>query len=462
MSHRGRHALVLGAARTGRAVCRVLVARGARVRLADRRGAKELADAIATLGDVELRLGEDGPALLAGIDLVVPSPGVAATAPLLAAAVARGVEVTSEIEIAAGLLHCPLIAITGTNGKSTTTTLVGDILRAAGRRPFVGGNLGTPLIEAVDGPYDVAVAEVSSFQLEWVRTFRPAIAVLLNVTADHLDRHGSMAAYIAAKARIFAAQGPEDAAVLNRDDEAVWALAPGLRGRVISIGGCAADVAEGAFAHDDGHGRAIVYRDRSGSEQAFPLANVGLVGDHNVENMMAAVAVGRLCGIGAGEIQRALEGATPLPHRCEFVGELGGVRYYDDSKATNVGAVVKSLAGFAGPVVLLAGGLDKGTPFDGLRPAVAARVRSVVAYGVAAERIAGDLAGAAPVVRITGFAEAFRAAAAAALPGDTVLLSPGCASFDQFADYAERGRTFRELVRGRMVSGGDTSAGERA
>lgn len=441
MDLKGRHILVIGAARTGVAVSRVLAGRGARVRLVDRRPEAPLADTLGCRGTVEVRLGDEGKAVLAGVDLVVPSPGVPAAAPVLAEAVARGLPVLSEIEIAGRLLSCPILAVTGTNGKSTTTTLIGEMLRHAGQRAFVGGNLGTPLIEAVDGAWDVAVVEVSSFQLEWVERFRPAIGVFLNVTPDHLDRHGSIAAYVATKARLFATQETEDVAVLNRDDPLVWALRSGLRARVVSIGlqesGC-----EGAVATASG----IVCRDSVAGDATFSLARTRLVGQHNIENTMAAAMVARLRGVPPASVQAVIDRFPGLPHRCELVGEECGIRYYDDSKATNVGAVEKSLAGFTGPVVLIAGGLDKGTGFEMLRTSVRQRVRLVVAYGVAGPRIASALAEVVPVVSVDRFADAVREAKAAAVRGDSVLLSPGCASFDQFTDYAERGMAFRGLI----------------
>lgn len=441
MELKGRHVLVIGAGRSGVAMSRVLAERGARVRLVDRRSASPLASSLGSSANVELRFGDEGTAALAGVDFVVASPGVPAAAPVLAEAVARGMPVHSEIEIAARLLTCPILAITGTNGKSTTTTLLGEMLRHAGQRTFVGGNLGTPLIEAVDGAWEIAVAEVSSFQLEWVERFRPAVAALLNVTPDHLDRHGTLAAYAATKARCFAAQGAQDLAVLNRDDPLVWGLRTGLRARVVSFG-TRTDSDEGAAATAGG----IVCRDFIAGETRLSLERIRLVGQHNLENVMAASLIAWLRGVPPGSIQAVIDRFPGLPHRCELVGEREGVRYYDDSKATNVGAVEKSLAGFTGPVVLLAGGLDKGTGFELLRAVVHRRVRLVVAYGVAGPRLSDALGEVVPVVCVDRFADAVREAQRAAVPGDSIVLSPGCASFDQFADYAERGMTFRTLI----------------
>jgi UDP-N-acetylmuramoylalanine--D-glutamate ligase len=453
MDLHGRRVLVVGAARTGLAVSHALARRGARVRLVDRRGAGELPPAAAELHDaIERVVGDDAPELLRGIDLVVPSPGVAAQHVLLVAAGARGVPILAEIEIASRLLRCPVIGVTGTNGKSTVTTLTGDMLRRGGSNPFVGGNLGTPLIEAVDGDWDIAVAEVSSFQLEWVDGFRPAVAVWLNLTPDHLDRHGSLAAYGDMKARLFAAQQASDVAVLNRDDRLVWRAAGRVRASLMPIGRDDPGTERAVFGRRGGvgaegaEGGEIVCRDPTAGEAAFSLERVKIHGLHNIENMMASVAIAVARGVRPAAIQAALDGFDGLPHRCQLVIERGGVRYFDDSKGTNVGAVARCLEGFPGPVVLLAGGLDKGVTFDGLRGVVAGRVRLVVAYGVAAERIADALGDVVTVLRAERFADAVRATMTAAVAGDTVLLSPGCASFDQFRDYAERGRAFRALV----------------
>ncbi len=447
MDLHGRRVLVVGAARTGLAVSRALARRGTRVRLVDRRAAGDLPPAALELGDaLERAVGDDDPELLRDVDLVVPSPGVAARHALLAAAVARGVPILSEIEVAARLLRCPLVGVTGTNGKSTVTTLAGEMLNRGGLRAFVGGNLGTPLIEAVDGDFDIAVAEISSFQLEWVDGFRPAVGVWLNLTPDHLDRHGSLAAYANMKARLFAAQQASDVAILNQDDPLVWSIAGRVRAALLPIGRDDPGTAPAVFTRRRAATTEIVWREPGGRETTFPLERVRIHGLHNVENMMAAVAIAVARGVAPAAVQSALEGFAGLAHRCELVIERGGVRYFDDSKGTNVGAVARCLEGFPGPVVLLAGGLDKGVSFDGLREVVRGRVRLVVAYGVAAASIAEALGDVVPVVRAGRFADAVGTTMAEAVCGDTVLLSPGCASFDQFKDYAERGRAFRSLV----------------
>ena len=435
-----RHVLVLGFRRTGQAVAAVLAARGVRVRAADARPAAALGVTGAPAG-VELRLGEDGPDLLAGIDLVVPSPGVPHDAPVLAAAVRRGVAVESEIELAFRLLPCPLVAITGTNGKSTTTSLVGLALERAGRRTFTGGNLGTPLVAAVDRAPEIAVVEVSSFQLEWVERFRPHVGCLLNLTPDHLDRHASFAEYREAKARLFAAQEAGDWVVVNRDDAEAWGAVAGVRGRIVSFG--AAAVPCGAWT---GEGF-VALRLPDAPEERYALARTRLAGRHNVENILAAVTVARLAGAPPAAVQQAIDEIEPLPHRLARVAERRGVVWYDDSKATNVGAAAKSLDSFAGPVVLLAGGVDKGGGYDALAASAAGKVRLALVFGEAGDRIGAALAAVSvPVERARTLEQAVARAAAAAVAGDTVLLAPACASFDMFADYAARGRAFSAAV----------------
>jgi len=436
-----RRALVIGFGRTGRAVARLLADRGVAVRVADGRDAASLGIDAAEWAGIHLRLGDESLALLDGVELVVPSPGVPRGAPLLAEAVRRGIAVRAEVEVAFRLLDCPLIGITGTNGKSTTTTLVGHALVRAGRRTFVGGNLGKPLVLAVADPPQIAVAEVSSFQLEWVERFRPHIGCLLNVTPDHLDRHADFAEYREAKARLFAVQGPGDWAVLNRDDPECARLAPRLAARVVTVG--TTPVATGGMLDGD----VVVLRLPGAAEERYPLTRTHLAGRHNVDNILAAVAVARLAGAPQAAVQDAIDQVEPLPHRLALVAERGGVRWYDDSKATNVGATVKSLESFAEPVVLLAGGVDKGGDYAPLARAARGRVRQALVFGVGRERLASALeAGEVAVERVADLSAAVATAAMTARPGDVVLLAPACASFDMFTDYAARGRAFRAAV----------------
>jgi UDP-N-acetylmuramoylalanine--D-glutamate ligase len=441
MELKGSNVLVIGLGRTGLECARFLIGQGARVTVSDRRPEAELRDAAKSLAGLPITyfLGAEERQWLDAIDYVIPSPGVPADNSLLREAVARQLPVLSEIELAYRFFGAPLVAVTGTNGKSTTTTLIGEMVGAGGRKVFVGGNLGTPFIGAVGGAWDWGVLEISSFQLEWTERFLPRVALLLNVTEDHLDRYRAFDDYRRAKERIFAAQTAADFAVLNREDPWVWALRRQLKARVVSFG--FAEAREGAFATAD----AIIWRDGA-REEGFPLARVKIQGVHNVENMMAAVAAAKLAGIAREPIQRILESFPGLEHRLEFVREKDGVRYYNDSKGTNVGAVVKSLAGFSAPVILLAGGVDKGGDYAPLAEGIERTVRRLVLFGAAKHVITGALGHLTETVIVEDLAAAVRDAAAAARAGDVVLLSPACSSFDQFRNYAERGQSFKRLV----------------
>ena len=443
MEVEGKRILVLGLARTGLAAARFLAARGARVVGADARAEDRMSQAKDELSRLPVpaacHFGPERTAWLDGVDAVVPSPGVPRDNPLLVEAVDREIEVLSEIELAARFSRTPMVAITGTNGKTTTTRLVAAVLEAAGLRVFAGGNIGRPLIEYVDGDWDWGVVEVSSFQLEWVRDFRPRVALYLNLSEDHLDRYDGLSSYGAAKARIFAAQQPGDLAVLNRDDPWVWGLRDGLDARVVSFGWSRAE--EGAFATAD----AIVWHG-GGAEERFPLSDVRLRGVHNVENVMAAVCAAKAVGVEGRHIRAATRRFPGVEHRLEFVREVAGARYFNDSKGTNVGAVRKSLASFDSPIVLIAGGVDKGGGYGGLAPLVRERVRKLILLGASAELMKEALGALTDTLVVTDLGEAVREARAAAHAGDVVLLSPACSSFDMFENYAERGRAFKELV----------------
>ena len=435
--------LVVGLGRTGRDSARFLAQQGARVLVSDFRSAAELRSEINELSDlaIEYQLGEAHADDLAGVDYVIPSPGVARENILLQKASAWRIPILSEIELAYRFSCAPIIAITGTNGKSTTTTLVGEILRAAGKKVFIGGNLGVPFISAVSNEWDWIVLEISSFQLEWVQQFRPQVAVLLNLSEDHLDRYPSFAEYCAAKERIFAAQTSSDTAILNRDDARVWEMRKRLNSRVLSFG--FAEVDTGVFVAGD----EVVWRD-GGAEERFLVGEVKLHGIHNLENMMAAVAATKSIGIARDVIQDTLNGFPGLEHRLELVREKDGVAYYNDSKGTNVGAAVKSLESFSGPVILLAGGVDKGGSYAPLQRQIEKKVRRLVLFGAAKEIIARALGGLTATVLVEDLPAAVADAAAHSRAGDVVLLSPACSSFDQFKNYAERGRAFKALVHG--------------
>jgi UDP-N-acetylmuramoylalanine--D-glutamate ligase len=437
----GKTVLVIGLGRTGGECARFFAGEGAKVAVSDLRSEAELKPEMARLAGLPIRylLGGEEAGWLDGVDWIVPSPGVPQDNALLKEADKRRIPVLSEIEVAYRYFRAPLVAITGTNGKSTTTTLVGEMFKMSGHRVFVGGNLGTPFIGAVAGDWEWGVIEVSSFQLEWVEEFRPRVAALLNLSEDHLDRYADFKAYCAAKERVFAAQTAADVAILNRDDPAVWALRPRMKARIVSFGFGAID--QGVFAA----GGEIVWRDGAGEER-YPLGHAKLQGVHNVENMMAAVAAAKAAGIEREAVQKTLEAFPGLEHRVEFVREKDGVRYYDDSKGTNVGAVVKSLAGFSAPVILLAGGVDKGGDYGVLREGIARKVRRLILFGAAKQIIAAALGDLTETVIVENLAAAVREAAEHARPGDVVLLSPACSSFDQFRNYAERGKAFKNLV----------------
>jgi UDP-N-acetylmuramoylalanine--D-glutamate ligase len=441
MELKGKKVMVLGLARTGIAAARFLAENGAEVIVSDRRAETELANEKAALAGVNGRffLGGEDPASLENIDVVIPSPGVPQENALLRAAAQRGIPILSEVELGYRFVRAPLIAITGTNGKSTTTSLVGAMLKTAGANAFVGGNIGAPLIGFAGKKWDWGVVEISSFQLEWVEAFRPKIAVLLNLTEDHLDRYASFSDYCAAKERIFAGQENDDVAILNRDDPLVWEIRNRLRAGVVSFGWSA--VAEGVYATKD----EIVWR-RGGGEERFALKRAQIQGVHNVENMMAAVAAAKAAGASAAAIQSAIEGFAGLAHRLEFVREKNGVRYFNDSKGTNVGAVIKSLAGFSAPVILLAGGVDKGGEYAPLAGEIRRTVKKLILFGAAKEKIRAALGDLTETVIVDSLEAAVREAAASTRAGDVVLLSPACSSFDMFRDYTERGKRFRALV----------------
>jgi UDP-N-acetylmuramoylalanine--D-glutamate ligase len=438
---RGKKILVIGLGRTGRECTRFLAQRGVTVLVSDLRAETELAQEMTDLAGlpIEYRLGVEQTAWLDGVDCVVPSPGVPQENPLLRQALALGIPVLSEIELASRFVRAPLLAVTGTNGKSTTTTLIGAMIQAAGKKVFVGGNLGVPFISAAAEDWDWAVLEISSFQLEWIEQFRPQIGAMLNLTEDHLDRYASFADYRAAKERLFAFQTGADVAILNRDDPQVWDMRKRIKARIVSFG--FTEVAQGVFATAD----EIVWRD-SGVEERFALGAVKIHGVHNVENMMAAVAAAKCAGMARAGIQQNLNDFPGLEHRLEFVREHNGVHYYNDSKGTNVGAVVKSLASFAGPVILLAGGVDKGGDYGPLEQEIKQKVRRLVLFGAAKKIIARALGALTETVIVDDLQAAVREAAAQARPGDVVLLSPACSSFDQFRNYAERGKLFKRLV----------------
>jgi UDP-N-acetylmuramoylalanine--D-glutamate ligase len=432
---RGKRVLVLGLGLSGRSAARFCATRGAEVVAAEERPANRVDGLDAIPPGVELRLGAPFPDP-AAFDLVVPSPGVPS-----ARWRERARSVWGDVELAWRALEIPILAITGTNGKSTTTRLVEAMLRAAGLRARAAGNVGTPVLDLVGEALDVLVLEVSSFQLEATEGFRPRVAVVLNVTPDHLDRHGSVEAYAATKQRILCRQEPSDAAVLCFDDPIVRAMADRTRARVVPFS-TRGPLERGACL-DAG---AALLREPGHPPLRVPLGDLRLEGAHNRENALAALAAVWAFGVDPLRAASAFAGFQGLPHRAEAVARVRGVLYVNDSKGTNPGAAGRALEGFAGPLVWIAGGRDKGLDFSELAACAAGRVRAAVLIGEAADKLAAALAGRVEVHRAAALDEAVKRAAELARPGDVVLLSPACASQDQFRDFEERGERFRQAV----------------
>jgi UDP-N-acetylmuramoylalanine--D-glutamate ligase len=441
----GKKVLVVGLARTGIATALFCAERGARVTASEERAESELAETAAKLrtAGVALEFGGHRPETFLQQDLIVPSPGVPPTMHALAAARTANIPVWSEIELAWRFLRGRLICITGSNGKTTTTSLIGHVLETAGFPVQVAGNIGTPLISRVDISSDASftVVEASSFQLESISAFRPDIAVLLNITPDHLDRHGSIEAYGAAKARIFENQTPLDAAVINADDAVAPEYAPD--GPRVFWFSRSKHVASGCYVR----GGEIVFRCDGVESVLLELKTIGLRGGHNIENVLAAAAAARLAGVEPAAITEGVRTFAGVEHRIEYVATISGVEYFNDSKATNVDATLKALDAFPGNVLVILGGKDKGSDYRILRQALRSHARMALLIGSAADKIESQLAGVIPVERSETLARAVEAASKRARPGDTVLLAPACASFDQFENYEHRGRVFKKLVR---------------
>ena len=449
-SVRGRRVVVVGAARSGVAAAELLRARGAAVTLTEVRDTFEEADRLERSG-VTLELGGHRRATLASADLIVASPGVPLEQPVFEAARARGVEIIGELELASRWIRGRVIAITGTKGKSTTTTLVGRMLAASGRQVLVGGNIGVPLSAHVDAstPDTVHVVEASSFQLETTSTFRPWIAVWLNLADDHMDRHPGLEAYTAAKARIFANQAPDDWLIVNGDDASVMERTRKAAARRVEFA-LSGRITTGFVVDADW----IVHRTSAGAERLVPLAAVELSGRHMLNNVLAATAAASLAGVDSGAMVESLRGFRGLPHVMEPAGEIGGVRFVNDSKATNVEAARRSIESFPHGVVAIVGGRFKGGDLRELRAPLAEHGRAVIAIGEAAPLVREALAGVVPIVDVASMREAVEQAYAAAAPDGIVLLAPACSSFDWFRDYAERGERFKgEVARLKTVRG---------
>jgi UDP-N-acetylmuramoylalanine--D-glutamate ligase len=446
MELNGKRVLVVGLGKSGVASALFMKAHGARVTVSDTKSGDELRNEIPVLLDngITVETGGHGDRTFRGQDLIVVSPGVPVDAPPLVQARSLGETVIGEVELAAQFLPGPIVAITGSNGKTTTTTLTGEILTAAGFPALVGGNIGTPAISLAERakPGTLIVLEISSFQLETIESFRPKVAVVLNVTPDHLDRHRTFEIYAEAKARIFENQQPEDCAVLNADDPTCVAMAKKTRSQVFWFSR-QKEVERGAWVRAGN----IVFRDASGQREILQVSEIPLKGAHNLENVLAAVSAGVLMGCAPEKIRSAVHDFKAVEHRLEFVASIRGVDYYNDSKATNVDATIKALESFPANIHLILGGKDKGSDYTVLNDLLRKRVKRVYTIGAAAAKIESQIQGP-EVVQAETLENAVRKASTSAESGDVVLLAPACASFDQFKSYEHRGRVFKDLVRG--------------
>jgi UDP-N-acetylmuramoylalanine--D-glutamate ligase len=453
----GKKVLVIGAARSGIASARFLAQRGATVALNDRKPLAEWSPAALDLKNEGVgQVAGDPPSwLLDQIDLVVVSPGVPTKAIPIRYAERRGAEVIGEIELASRFLRGRTVAITGTNGKTTTTTLVGEMLKDAGLRVQVGGNIGRPLISMVDSSSDDGwtVVEVSSFQLETIVDFHPAVAAVLNVTPNHMDRYDSLLDYAAAKHRVFRNQTDDDVAILNADDEIVSSWIAGLRAQVVQFS-VKRELEEGLFLRGNqliASGQAPFLTAQSGGGERMLMSRdeMHLRGTHNVENVLAALAVGLACGAGPESLRETVARFRPVEHRLEEVAEIDGVRFFNDSKATSVDATMKALEAFVGEpgkIVLILGGLGKKAPYSPLAELISTQVRKMILIGEDAPVIEAELKSAAPFEHASDMRDAVGRSFRAAERGDVVLLAPACASFDMFESFEHRGRVFKEEV----------------
>ena len=444
MELNGKRALVVGLGKSGVASALFMKAHGARVTVSDTKSGDELRNEIPVLLDhgITVETGGHGDRTFRGQDLIVVSPGVPVDAPPLVQARSLGETVIGEIELAAQFLPGPVVAITGSNGKTTTTTLTGEIIAASGFPVLVGGNIGTPAISLAERakPETVIVLEVSSFQLETIQTFRPKVAVVLNITPDHLDRHRTFEIYTDAKARIFENQQPSDFAILNADDPTCVAMNKRTRAQVFWFSR-QKEVEQGAWVRDGN----IIFRDSKGQREILQVSEISLKGAHNLENVLAAVCAGVLMGCAPEKIRKAVRDFKAVEHRLEFVATVDGVDYYNDSKATNVDATIKALESFPANIHLILGGKDKGSDYTVLNDLIRQRVKRVYTIGAAAAKIESQVKGA-EIIHAETLENAVRKARATAQPGDVVLLAPACASFDQFKSYEHRGRLFKEIV----------------
>lgn len=447
MDLKNKRVLVVGLGRSGVAAAFFLQEHGAKVAVSDTKSEAQLQQEVSQLLDrgISIEAGRHGERTFRDQDLIVVSPGVPPDQPQLQHARTLGIPVIGEVELAFRFLQGKVLAITGSNGKTTTTTLVGEILSKAGKKTLVGGNIGTPVISLAgkSSPESLVVLEISSFQLETIEQFRPWIAAIVNITPDHLDRHHTFEAYAAAKARIFENQTSSDFGVLNADDPACVALQKKLKSSLYWFSR-KQPVEQGAFLKGD----EIIFR-QNGKEQAVvSRSDIHLKGLHNLENVLAAVTMTMLAGCNPQQIKQAVSEFRAVEHRLELVNTVNGVTFYNDSKATNVDATIKALESFPGNVHIILGGKDKGSDYTVLVPLLRERVKAAYLIGAAAEKIRSQIHGATTLVSAGTLERAVHQAFEAAKPGDIVLLAPACASFDQFENYEQRGRIFKELVLG--------------
>ena len=454
MELKGKKVLVVGLGKSGFAAALFLRRRGAQVTVSDQRSEQALSVEIPSLLEAGIAVEAGGHGLLTfrRQDLIVVSPGVPLSTPELVQVRALGLPVIGELELAARFLQGEVLAITGSNGKTTTTTLCGEIFKASGLKTLVAGNIGLPVIEVVDqstaGTW--SVLEVSSFQLETADSFHPRIAMILNITPDHLDRHGSFENYVSMKERIFAKQTGEDYLILNADDHAAQQAAARARSQVLWFSRSKV-VRRGAFVLN---GVVMFRASEEGSPiPVLPLAGIPLKGEHNIENVMAAVCAACVANIPAEVIARTVASFQAVEHRLEFVTNIHGVEYYNDSKATNVDATAKAIASFPGNIHLILGGKDKNSDYTQLNALLKARVKAVYTIGAAAEKIEGQIAGVTRVIRAGTLEAAVDQAATQAVAGDVVLLAPACSSYDQFENYEQRGKVFKQAVMARQKVG---------
>jgi UDP-N-acetylmuramoylalanine--D-glutamate ligase len=451
MDLNNKRVLVVGLGKSGVASALFLKSRGAQVTVSDSKPETELRNEILLLLEhgITIETGGHGDRTFRGQDLIVVSPGVPVDAPQLLQARSLAEPVIGEIELAAQFLAGPIVAITGANGKTTTTSLAGEII-ATGKFPtLVGGNIGTPAISFVDqaGPKTWIVLEVSSFQLETIVEFRPRIAVILNITPDHLDRHKTIENYVNAKARVFENQGADDFTVLNADDPTTAGLADRTRAQLFWFSR-KRHIEKGALVR----GTHIYFRDEGREREIMALADLPLKGAHNLENVLAGVSIGMLVGCQPEEIRQAVRNFKAVEHRLEFVARIAGVDYYNDSKATNVDATIKALESFAANIHLILGGKDKGSDYTALNELLRQRVKRVYTIGAAAGKIESQIQSAAEIDHAETLENAIRHASESAAPGDVILLAPACSSFDQFHSYEHRGRVFKETVHAMAMS----------